>query len=223
MRLVGDAGDGETVELRFGEQLDTRVLTGDGAELSAGKVAVAKYSCKSSHEQITGRDDEPDGWRDKGVPEHLVQMAAAALRLSERDGLRRIAAWVHMLGSRGHFVTKSRGYSTTLGALRDARAARAEQDEPADAEDDADEDSTLVVAAWEYVGSGYLNPATRSWRRASKPRSAPDVRRFWMRAASRSVCSSPHRDNSMFSRDAAKRWVSRSVRSLPISDNSMFS
>jgi replication initiator protein RepSA len=60
-----------------------------------------------------------------------------------------------MLGFRGHFVTKSRGYSTTLGALREARAAyRAEQDAPA-AED---EDSTLVVGAWEYVGSGYLNP-----------------------------------------------------------------
>ena len=84
-----------TVELRFGEQLHTHVLTGDddGGELSAGKVAgyVAKYSCKSSHEQITGRDDEPDGWQAKGVPEHLVEMAAAALRLSERDGLRRIA------------------------------------------------------------------------------------------------------------------------------------
>jgi hypothetical protein len=28
-----------------------------------------------------------------------------------------------MLGFRGHFVTKSRGYSTTLGELRAARAA----------------------------------------------------------------------------------------------------
>jgi len=88
VRLDGDGGDGETVELRFGEQLDVRVLTGadDGAELSAGRVAgyVAKYSCKSSHEQITSRDAEPDGWREKGVPEHLVEMAGAALLLSER-------------------------------------------------------------------------------------------------------------------------------------------
>jgi hypothetical protein len=60
-----------------------------------------------------------------------------------------------MLGFRGHFVTKSRGYSTTLGALRDARAAyRAERDEQPTDEDD----SIAVVAAWEYVGSGYLNP-----------------------------------------------------------------
>jgi hypothetical protein len=159
-RLDGDAGDGETVELRFGEQLDTRVLTGadDGAELSAGRVAgyVAKYSCKSSHEQITSRDAEPDGWRDRGVPEHLIEMAAAALRLSERSGLRRIARWLHMLGFRGHFVTKSRGYSTTLGELRAARAAyRARQNEPAG---EAENDSTPVLAVWEYLGSGYLNP-----------------------------------------------------------------
>jgi hypothetical protein len=40
-------------------------------------------------------------------------------------------------------------------ALRDARAAyRAEHDDqPTD-----DEDTTVVVAAWDYVGSGYLNP-----------------------------------------------------------------
>jgi hypothetical protein len=102
----GDAGDGETVE-----QIHVRVLAGaeDGGELCAGKVAayVAKYSCKSSHERITSRDAEPDGWRKKGVPEHLIEMAAAALRLTERLGLRRIARWMRMLGFRGHFVTKS--------------------------------------------------------------------------------------------------------------------
>ena len=118
-----------------------RVLAGgeDGAELSAGKVAayVAKYSCKSSHEQITTRHAEPDDWREKGVPEHLIEMASAALRLSERSGLRRMARWVHMLGFRGHFVTKSRGYSTTLGELRAARAAfRAGQKEPSGEADD---------------------------------------------------------------------------------------
>jgi hypothetical protein len=127
VRLDGDAGHGETVELRFGEQLHTRVLAGadDGGELCAGKVAayVAKYSYKSSHEQITSRDAKPDSWRKKGVPEHLIKMAGAALRLSERSGPRPIARWMHMLGFRGHFVTRSRGYSTTLGELRAARAA----------------------------------------------------------------------------------------------------
>jgi hypothetical protein len=62
----------------------------------------------------------------------------------------KIGRWSHMLGFGGHFVTKSRGYSTTLGALRKARADyRARQ---------AGEDETIpVLSEWEYVGSGYLS------------------------------------------------------------------
>ncbi len=86
-------------------------------------------------------------------------MAAAALRLSERPGLRDLGRWVHMLGFRGHFVTKSRSYSTTLGELRAARAAyRAHQDQPPDDAAVNDDDSTVVLAVWQYIGSGYLNP-----------------------------------------------------------------
>jgi len=160
--LDDDAGDGETIDVRFGEQLHTRMLAGaeDGRELNPGQVAayVAKYSCKASHEQITGRDSDPDRWRERGVPEQLVQMAAAALCPSERSGLRTLGRWVHMLGFRGHFVTKSRRYSTTLGELRAARAAyRANQDQPpVDAQDEGD--TTEVLSVWEYLGSGYLNP-----------------------------------------------------------------
>jgi replication initiator protein RepSA len=37
-----------------------------------------------------------------------------------------LTAWAHMLGFNGHFSTKSRTYSTTLGALRaDAMGGRA--------------------------------------------------------------------------------------------------
>ncbi|MEA2492435.1 MAG: hypothetical protein QOJ29_346, partial [Thermoleophilaceae bacterium] len=161
-RLDGDAGDGETIDIRFGEQLHTRILTGDDTgELRAEQVAayVAKYSCKASHEQITSRDIDPGRWRDRGVPEQLVQMAAAALRLAARSGLQELGRWVHMLGFRGHFVTKSRVYSTTLGELRAARAAyRAHQDQPSDNAEVNDDDSTLVLSVWQYIGFGYLNP-----------------------------------------------------------------
>ena len=162
-RLDGDAADGQTIDIRFGEQLHTRILAGaeDGQELSPGQVAayVAKYSCKASHEQITARDTDPDRWRDRGVPEQLVQMAAAVLRVAARSGLQELGRWVHMLGFRGHFVTKSRGYSTTLGELRAARAAyRARQDQPPDDTAVNDDDSTVVLSVWQYIGSGYLNP-----------------------------------------------------------------
>jgi hypothetical protein len=162
-RLDGDAGNGQTTDIRFGEQLHTRVLAGaqDGRELSSGQVAayVAKYSCKASHEQITTRDTDPDRWRDRGVPEQLAQMAAATLRLADRPGLRSLGRWVHMLGFRGHFVTKSRSYWTTLGELRAARASyRAHQDQQPDDTEVNDNDSTIVLASWQYIGSGYLNP-----------------------------------------------------------------
>jgi hypothetical protein len=161
--LQGDADDGETIDMRFGEQLRTRVLAGaqNDPELNRGQVAayVAKYSCKASHEQITTRDTDPDRWRDRGIPEQLVQMAYAALRLAQRSVLRDLARWVHMLGFRGHFVTKSRGYSIKLGQLRAARATyRAHQDQPPDDAEVSDDDSTVVLSVWQYLGSGYLNP-----------------------------------------------------------------
>jgi hypothetical protein len=159
-RLDGDTGNSDTIDIRFGEQLHTRVLAGaqDGRELNPGQVAayVAKYSCKASHDQITSSDTNLDRWRNRGIPDQLVQMAAAALRLSERPGLQGLKQWAHMLGFRGHFVTKSRSYSTTLGELRAVRAAyRAHQDQPTGTTED---DTTVVLSVWQYVGTGYLNP-----------------------------------------------------------------
>ncbi|MEU9079169.1 replication initiator [Kitasatospora sp. NPDC048538] len=61
-----------------------------------------------------------------------------------------------MLGFRGHFPTKSRCYSVTLGALREARRtwrtelARAHAGLP-----DLDPSATLVISHWAYHGSGY--------------------------------------------------------------------
>ena len=160
VRVHGHAGDGELLdELGFGEQLHTFVVADarDGEPLDPEQVAayVAKYSCKGSHEQITRPGAGPEQLREQGVPEHIVQMAVAVLRLADRSGLEDMGRWLHMLGFRGHFVTKSRWYSTTLGVLRGARADyRAAQDEQPAEEDD----TTVVVSAWEYLGSGYLNP-----------------------------------------------------------------
>ncbi|BCL28648.1 hypothetical protein GCM10017557_35070 [Streptomyces aurantiacus] len=62
-----------------------------------------------------------------------------------------------MLGFRGHFSTKSRRYSTTLGALRTARAdwRRAQVAEATTGIEGAtDESTTLVLAHWVYAGTG---------------------------------------------------------------------
>lgn len=69
--------------------------------------------------------------------------------------------WAHMLGFRGHFSTKSRRYSTTLGALRDARRAwRTEQARTHSGLPESDPTTTLVVGQWDYLGSGYSPGAT---------------------------------------------------------------
>ena len=75
-----------------------------------------------------------------------------------------------MLGFRGHFATKSRRYSVTLGQLRRARqraqariAASRATGTPLDlASLEADlladeEETTLVIGRWAYLGSGWAD------------------------------------------------------------------
>jgi replication initiator protein RepSA len=64
-----------------------------------------------------------------------------------------------MLGFRGHFSTKSRAYSTTLGALRTARAnhVRAQR-----ASQLPHGETVLVVTHWRFVGLGHLDDAPGS-------------------------------------------------------------
>ncbi len=61
---------------------------------------------------------------DLPIREHARRLIAECLRLGRVSALDelRLIAWAHMLGFRGHFSTKSRAYSTTLSALRAARA-----------------------------------------------------------------------------------------------------
>jgi hypothetical protein len=59
-----------------------------------------------------------------------------------------------MLGFRGHFSTKSRAYSITLGSLRADRAAYQRERAVAAGLLSAADDITLVVADWHYAGRG---------------------------------------------------------------------
>src|SRR6266508_761407 len=93
------------------------------------------------------------------VTEHERRLIGACWRLGALTEFAdlRLRAWAHMLGYRGHIVTKSRHYSTTLAALRDARrthrAAEARQ-----GGGDADEwDEQADMRGWRYARSGYPN------------------------------------------------------------------
>lgn len=61
-----------------------------------------------------------------------------------------------MLGFRGHFASKSRRYSTTLGAIRGERRAYRQRQAAEHVRELLDFDTTLVVSHWEFVGVGYL-------------------------------------------------------------------
>ncbi|MFH9798243.1 replication initiator [Streptomyces virginiae] len=143
----------------FGEQIDTRIIRSTafqaGTTITEGKVAgyVAKYATKGT-EAATGTLDHrlkriTDLWFES-VPEHAARMIRTAWILGNHDDLKHLnlRKWAHMLGFRGHFSTKTRAYSTTLGALRAARAAWHRRHTPPPSP------TTLVLAHWAYDGTG---------------------------------------------------------------------
>jgi hypothetical protein len=99
----------------------------------------------------------------------------------ELEGLR-LRAWAHMLGFRGHWSTKSRRYSTTMGALRRARVRfakrrRARDGIPLDAWDRPEDDQAVIVlATWSYVATGYASEGER-WLALSAAARAREQRR----------------------------------------------
>ena len=79
--------------------------------------------------------------------------AAWYLGAHEHDDFKALRRWAHMLGFRGHFITKSRRYSVTFKLLRTARADwRRRQYRTAD---HVAEETTLVVGLLSYAGSGW--------------------------------------------------------------------
>lgn len=97
----------------------------------------------------------------------------------------RLRPWAHMLGFRGHFSTKSRRYSVTLGCLRnvrrDWRTAQIFAAHGLDADtpvrrcqvhelDGLDQragggDTVLVTGSWGYVGRGHsAGEAIFAWK-----------------------------------------------------------
>jgi len=114
----------------WGQQLDIRVIgeTEGAGELSAERVAryVAKYATKAAETVGPALDRPIKSERDLArldLPDHAARLVRACWMLGGRPelaglGLRR---WAHMLGYRGHFLTRSRRYSTTFRELRGAR------------------------------------------------------------------------------------------------------
>jgi len=183
---------GVTLTARWGEQFDVRHITeagDDDKELSADQVAgyVAKYATKATEAlgvTLDHRIGEAE-LDDLDLPAHVAELVRACFELGSRPGLvgLRLPKWAHMLGFGGHFSSKSRRYSTTLGVLRRARVAYALRRRrghtlPLDAWGrPEDEQAVIVVASWSYVGSGYQTTG-EAWLAASAAARAREARRI---------------------------------------------
>jgi hypothetical protein len=202
---VVDEDQGVTLTARWGEQLDVRHITeagDDDKELSAEQVAgyVAKYATKSTEALGVTLDHRIGEVELEGldVPAHVAELVRACWELGARPSLRslRLRKWAHMLGFGGHFSTKSRRYSTTLGALRRARvtyAIRRRRGDtlPLDVWGRPDDDQAVIVlATWGYIGCGYqttgeawLAASAAARARESRPIAKEELRTMTMTAA----------------------------------------
>jgi hypothetical protein len=182
----------------WGRQLDIRVIGGTEGigELSAERVAryVAKYATKAAETVGPALDRPIKSVADLArldLPDHAARLVWACWTLGGRPelaglGLRR---WAHMLGYRGHFLTRSRRYSTTFRELRGARRAWSNlQRHGSDVRLDRDgrllpPDGVEAVASLMYEGMGYsttgdawlawsMGEEAREQRRAARDDSA---------------------------------------------------
>lgn len=137
------AGGGEVRELRFGRQIDTQAVvcetmtepadcapTMTPGRLSPRRVAayLAKYVTKSLRDfGITARRLSTEAIGGLETTDHvraiLTTIADLAEPVTGGGSMAGIGRWLHTLGYRGHITTKSRQYSTTMGALRAVRAS----------------------------------------------------------------------------------------------------
>jgi hypothetical protein len=180
--------------LAWGQQLDIRVVRqGNRTDHPDGPLApeqvagyLAKYSTKDANSLRSNDQPRP----------HLLRLRATVNELAARARLQAqcegpagekpydlLGKWAHMYGFRGHFGSKSRRYSVTLGQLRRARqrfaemVARGENPAALDVRDleerllaDDEDETTLVVGSWTYQGSGWTRPGDEALALAAAAR-----------------------------------------------------
>ena len=88
---------------------------------------------------------------------HQGRLIRAAWQLGSHPApdFRALRRWAHMLGYRGHFATKSRRYSTTLRALRAARADYRRRQHPAPTTGHDGQAAIITVTTLEWAGMGW--------------------------------------------------------------------
>jgi hypothetical protein len=177
--------------IRWGQQFDIRrvyLAPGDHDDrgtLTTQAVAayLAKYATKATEEtgHVSRRLSPLDAALYAEQDTHQARQLVACWTLGQRPfyytsqqqkqdwddgvgslpGWGKLQKWAHMLGFGGHFSTKSRRYSTTLGALRAVRKAYQRGETPEHPDDppqdeDLTGDDSAVTLTWLFDGVGWL-------------------------------------------------------------------
>jgi len=166
------------LELRFGVQVDVRVVhdlaerddPADGdLHPETAAAYIAKYATKATAAE-PGSGGQAHLRRIRRTVDRLGRAAtrqpADGVDADVRAPYGRLGRWADALGFRGRFGTASRAFSVTLTSLREARRTFRRRDTgetaqltggPVDSETDPrEEDTTLVVGSWRFVGMGWL-------------------------------------------------------------------
>ena len=149
---------GELVTLRFGTQTDVQPLQVAHDDDSDRRVAsyLAKYVTKSVDDfGLSPRRISPLAVGSLDLRPHVRQILWTVLALADSPGPPDMARWLHSLGYRGHITTKTRAYSTTMGALRARRAEWRTENSGADLTAVHDD------VAWEFVTGGHATAGER--------------------------------------------------------------
>ncbi|CAN5277900.1 plasmid replication initiator protein [soil metagenome] len=155
-----DDPDGGGRVLRFGAQTDTQPLQPTGGPAIDEAIPVrsrrsvaaylAKYVTKSVADFGVGiRRMSPLAVAELDVSPHVRAILTTIIDLSTHRAYQGVDRWLHTLGYRGHITTKSRLFSTTMGALRAYRATWAREQH-----DDRIVAPTIDATEWEFDRAG---------------------------------------------------------------------
>lgn len=133
------------------ELVDLGAADGDAARVAG---YVAKYATKTTDDDfgLARRFRDQHDLELARTSRHFKRLAQCAWELGGRPELEalRLRENAHTLGFTGQLLTKSRGFSTTFGALRAARAAHTASDE--------EFEPAPLDAHYAYVDRGYSDP-----------------------------------------------------------------
>ena len=175
----------------WGAQFDVQTVAGRDHVASVGSY-LAKYATKAAGDTLPGLPLRRMGVLDVAVlrsgrgrvSDHGRRLALTAVDLAEHpdcDDLRLVEN-AHQAGYRGHFMTRSRRYSSTRKALKEQRRRwSVAETRRAGGDGDpwvmaAEREDVAVVGNWSYVGTGYASLAdgeiaaglAEQWKQAAR-------------------------------------------------------